>query len=826
MFWTLIRRRHARNWAARRRTRLIGPIESLEERLLLDASFFPLATGSFMQDWSTIPITSDNDWSDVPSIVGYRGDGLAPTPGTDPQTILVDGTDTPLTVLANQTDPGSLPPGGIAEFSSLSKPTVALSADGTAQAPFLLLNLDTRGTRNVRASFDLRDLVLPASNVPEPYALQYRIGTSGDFTNLETGFVADASNGANPGNLVTPVNVTLPGETYDQPQVQLRIVTTNPSGAARWIAVDDIQVTGTEAPGTRLTFSIDPASSSLALSGSLDGSPILQQGAGSLTTTYSGTIAVVWHREDGTIQFDSAGSDAVAANSGNWRPGAGAFGVAPANYGALANDAFYGTLQAALRELHTALLTNTPLALAGSGPYTFDSSQPLIVTHGFADYYLGGLGLGRVDLSNFSAKNASATDGTLEDLGSGNYRLTLPVDVTLRYTVATPIGGRTAVLHIQGAFVANATPSADLGFPVVDLNGDNPGADNLAGFVAGGPPVAIAPNATVTRTPEADLTSAFVTLLNRPDGTNEQLAANVSGTGLAASYNSVNGQLTISGDAPPSVYQAVLQTLTYHDATFACCLNTANRLIDFTASDGAINSQIRTAVVTIAPRQHPPIQKVPPAQSTAAGTPLTFASTRGNSISLTSDSLNPIVQLMLSVSNGTLTLASTSELVTLAGDNGTATVTVRGTSHNIDVALNGLVYTPDPGFAGTDTLTVKSDNLRPTDATGASHHQTTLSTVSILVQAPHIAASLNGGASDVGLGSGSTEYHAVRLSIQALLDNWNQAPDYMSGVAALHLAKRSAPPAPDEFGPWAHSGLLLRDIQSSLLTYPEFAANG
>src|SRR5262249_18257195 len=162
MFWTFFGSRQPRSRTPLRRRKLVGPIECLEERLTPDASYFPLATGPFLQNWSTAPITADNDWSTVPSIIGYNGAGLA-APGTDPQTVLSDG-GVPA-VLSNQTDPSSLAAAGIAEFSTLAKPTVALAADSTDQAPYLLLSLNTSKTRNVQVSFNLRDLVSSASSV-------------------------------------------------------------------------------------------------------------------------------------------------------------------------------------------------------------------------------------------------------------------------------------------------------------------------------------------------------------------------------------------------------------------------------------------------------------------------------------------------------------------------------------------------------------------------------------------------------------------------------------------------------------------------------------
>lgn len=63
----------------------------------------------FAQDWSNAGlITTDDNWSGVPGFIGYRGDGLALGNGVDPATILVDGTSTPVDVIANQSAPNTL----------------------------------------------------------------------------------------------------------------------------------------------------------------------------------------------------------------------------------------------------------------------------------------------------------------------------------------------------------------------------------------------------------------------------------------------------------------------------------------------------------------------------------------------------------------------------------------------------------------------------------------------------------------------------------------------------------------------------------------------
>jgi uncharacterized protein len=84
-------------------------------------------TLAFSQDWSDISlITTDGNWSSVPGIVGYRGDGLVNATGVNPQTVLADGAS-PVDVNANQTSPNTFTTGGAAGFH-LTNPVVAFRA--------------------------------------------------------------------------------------------------------------------------------------------------------------------------------------------------------------------------------------------------------------------------------------------------------------------------------------------------------------------------------------------------------------------------------------------------------------------------------------------------------------------------------------------------------------------------------------------------------------------------------------------------------------------------------------------------------------------------
>jgi methionine-rich copper-binding protein CopC len=193
----------------------------------------------FTQDWSnTGLITADDNWTAVPGIVGSLGNNLTATTDTDPQTVLVGGDV--VDVIANQTDP-SLSQGGVAEFQ-IGNPVVALQGTSTADAPNVVITLNTVGRSNIHVSFVLRDLDGTTDNAVQPVAVQYRVGATGTYTNLPAGFVADATSGPNLAILTTPVEVGLPALADDKSIVNVRIISTNASGNDEWVGIDDISV--------------------------------------------------------------------------------------------------------------------------------------------------------------------------------------------------------------------------------------------------------------------------------------------------------------------------------------------------------------------------------------------------------------------------------------------------------------------------------------------------------------------------------------------------------------------------------------------------------
>jgi len=87
---------------------------------------------------------------------------------------------------------------------------------------------------------------------------------------------------------------------------------------------------------TSVVYTVDSSRSTVSVSGSLLGLPLMQQGAGSLTTTYSGMIDATLNSATGNatqVLFPSTGVVA-ADDSGSWAPlSTGANGNEAANYG-------------------------------------------------------------------------------------------------------------------------------------------------------------------------------------------------------------------------------------------------------------------------------------------------------------------------------------------------------------------------------------------------------------------------------------------------------------------------------------------------------------
>ena len=291
-----------------KRSRLIRRIFFIGAALLLLSTLVWIAaladttpqTLPFQQYWTnTGLITADDNWSGVPGVIGYRGDNLTASTGTDPQTILVDGSSTPVDVNANHNDPDTFITGGVTEFE-LADPTIALQGSGTADAPHIVITLNTTGQSNINVSYNLRDIDGSTDDAVQAVALQYRVGTTGNYTNIPAGFVADATTGS-AATLVTPVSVTLPAACNNQPVVQLRIMTTNAVGNDEWVGIDHIDVTAGGGGGTP-TLNINDVAQA--------------EGNGG-TTTFTFTVSLTQAAGPGGVSFTVNTQDGTATTADN-----------------------------------------------------------------------------------------------------------------------------------------------------------------------------------------------------------------------------------------------------------------------------------------------------------------------------------------------------------------------------------------------------------------------------------------------------------------------------------------------------------------------------
>jgi Calx-beta domain/Domain of unknown function (DUF4214) len=121
-----------------------------------------------------------------------------------------------------------------------------------------------------------------------------------------------------------------------------------------------------------------------------------------------------------------------------------------------------------------------------------------------------------------------------------------------------------------------------------------------------------------------------------------------------------------------------------------------------------------------APANQPPVNTVPGTQTTPEA-PLVFSAGNGNQISVSDpDAGGNLLQVTLTAANGTITLSGTTGLSFTVGD-GTAdpTMTFTGTTTDINNALNGLTFTPTPGFTGAASLTITTNDQGFTGSGGA-----------------------------------------------------------------------------------------------------------
>ena len=116
-----------------------------------------------------------------------------------------------------------------------------------------------------------------------------------------------------------------------------------------------------------------------------------------------------------------------------------------------------------------------------------------------------------------------------------------------------------------------------------------------------------------------------------------------------------------------------------------------------------------------------PVNTVPSEQATEPDTALVFSTANGNVISVSDPDAgsNPL-EVTLTATNGTLTLAATAGLTFTTGD-GTADagMTFSGSITDINTALDGLLFDPTSAYTGLASLQIVTNDQGNTGAGGA-----------------------------------------------------------------------------------------------------------
>uniref|UniRef100_UPI003F6A5CAC SdrD B-like domain-containing protein n=1 Tax=Polaribacter sp. TaxID=1920175 RepID=UPI003F6A5CAC len=119
-------------------------------------------------------------------------------------------------------------------------------------------------------------------------------------------------------------------------------------------------------------------------------------------------------------------------------------------------------------------------------------------------------------------------------------------------------------------------------------------------------------------------------------------------------------------------------------------------------ADGDCAATTDEVTFTVTPVCNEPVNSVPGTQITQEGTTLNI-----NSVSV-SDSDNDLTSVRLKVNNGTLNVIVRIGSRNPVTVNGPGDITITGSERVVNSHLSTLSYTPNPGFYGTDTLTITS----------------------------------------------------------------------------------------------------------------------
>ncbi|MGI9215141.1 MAG: FG-GAP-like repeat-containing protein, partial [Gammaproteobacteria bacterium] len=196
------------------------------------------------------------------------------------------------------------------------------------------------------------------------------------------------------------------------------------------------------------------------------------------------------------------------------------------------------------------------------------------------------------------------------------------------------------------------------------------------------------------------------------------------GQELTVTLSSTNGTLSLANPTIANIYSGATGINT-SSVTFSGNLASINAALDnlvFTPNvnfSGAAsisitsndNSKTDTDImnINVMPINLPPTITVPGGQIINKNATFTFGT--GNLITVADDSLNDQMQIVLNITNGTLTLGgSTANLISVSG-NGSNQVTLIGRTSDLNIVLANSIFTPTSNFVGVANISMQTSDL-------------------------------------------------------------------------------------------------------------------
>jgi hypothetical protein len=277
----------------------------------------------------------------------------------------------------------------------------------------------------------------------------------------------------------------------------------------------------------------------------------------------------------------------------------------------------------------------------------------------------------------------------------------------------------------------NATPGYDLvtgrGTPIANLL-----VPALAGYGVAQPPGISAPtSASVTQNGSVTFSSSGnngITLSDSQAGSNsDSLTLSVNnGTLTLASLSGLsvvsgaNGSSSVTVSGTLSSLNAALNGLVYTPGSGF----SGGASLSITLSDpGDSLSASHTVALSV---NAPPWFGGPAYVWVNENSTLTFSAAKGNALTIADSQAGAnALELTLTAAYGKVKFSTISGLTVVSGANGSASVTVKGTLASLNAALNGLVFTPTAGYAGAAaslhlSINDLGDGLNGTAAIGIS----------------------------------------------------------------------------------------------------------